>query len=889
MTTNRTVAILAILVAAIYLAGCGGPQNREVLTFSYDEIFAEGWTIEGFEAWRTDIDLAQEIPTYSDLGAYPIGNGHVFGIASLSVPFGTVEDIFGPHYQRVGGMLGAWVPAVLVDNEPVTIQRQWVRWIAPGGLVHSRWEGDTITVDLLQTVPRDLTAVTTMFMVTNAGDAPVDVSLGMQSSLPTLEHPEGDLKFSRDEVFVRAGFAGARTSVVNRWVLPDLPDEMSDRVRPIPRMAMESDNEAVICSLGPVDPQESVGKIGYIAIGAGAEGAAETVAAVEERGWQLFEDTHAWWRDWHERTLIVEGAGEKIDQFMAIQKYICRVQQADAGGYSPMHKYSYRWIRDSNGPIMFLLDSGDFDSVNRDLSYHYAGCAQKQEIFNNIELILDVDPDNVPEIDWSEVPTQKAESGSFLILQNYWYHLHTGETEQLEERWDYLRRAFDGHEIDDRGRLLFHGDETYRFPGYQMFGVEPEAVADYVHMSLCSADSGFKYVAAAEAMAEMAGRIGRPEEEIEIYREAARWVREMTEQNYWQEDRGYYAPAMSDVSDERYRYPFANINMRPTWIGYAEPDEQQRRNITSALRYLYRPEAGTSNLTPTCGYTVGMTPGMVLSGLTSVGHPEASQALRGLLTAAEASGGFSEMNRPDDMPSRDAWGRHRVRPWEGGINGSAVLQFLTGFEPDAPNRAVRFAPNLPDGSDAMTVRNLRVADANLTLQVERAGEALRVRITCEEAEEPLALHIGEGGTLAAGETLEITVPALPTDERLEVADEPFDYGPADVPAGATVLLTWSAEVVEQVRATEDEVVAIDTRIAWPVSYLRSALLNADGSLRAPKLITDIEGWPGAFKVEDYWTEGEGAELLAEYESAGGVVEPARVPAAGGRAPDDLIN
>lgn len=887
MIRLRALSACAIIGAIIIVAGCGGPRNRDALTFTQSDL--PGWVAGGYGAWHQEVDLDGPLPTYSDLGAYPVGNGRVFGIIGLSLPLGTVQDMIGPTYQRTAGLLGAWVPAVLVDGEPMLVTRQSTRWIAPCGVVHSRWEGETVHVDLLQTIPPDVDAVVTLMMVTNVSGKAVELSLGLQSSLPVEAGEGGDLLGSRGDIFVRGGFAGAATRVVGRTVLPEFPEELSDRVRPVSAMAAEMETHSVVCPLGCLRPEETVGKIAYLAVGMGAEGTAPVAQEVEARGLQLFEDAHSWWQDWHDRTLIVEGAGDEIDQFMAIQKYLCRVQQAEAGGYSPMHKYSYRWIRDSNGPIKFLLDCGDFESVDRDLSYHFAGCALKREIFNNIELNLDVaDP---PQIDWSDVPAQKAESASFVILQNWWYHRHTGETEQLEERWDYLRRCFDGHEIDEQGRLPFHGDETYRFPGYQLFVPEPEAVSDYIHMTLRSADSAFEYVAAAEAMAEMGARIGRPAEEISGYREAARFVREATERWYRQEDRGYYAPAMSAVSGELYRYPFANINMRPTWIGYAGPEGWQRENIVNALRWLYRPEAGTSNLTPTCAYSVGMTPGMVLSALTAIDHPDAARALEGLLTAAEASGGYAEMNRPDDMPSRRVWGLHRVRPWEGGINGSAVLEYLTGFEPDAAKRAVEFRPRLPAVSDQMTVRNLRVAEARLTLEVTRSADGLVVTVTCEEADEPIAVRGAGDGTVAEGDTVEFTMPAAGSDEtaRLEVADEPFDYGPAQVRVGATVLLTWSAEVVEQVEEAEGEVTVIDTRIAWPASYLRSALLRDEDTPRAAKLITDIEGWPGAFKVADYWVEGEGAEVLAAYEAAGGVIEKATVPAAGGAASDELIN
>ncbi len=889
MDRRLITGVTALIIIVMTAAGCGGPQNRQRLTYTAGEIFAaDSWIGRSYDAWRQQVSLSGELPTFSDLGAYPIGNGNVFAITGLALPLGTVQDVLGPTYQKQTGLLGATAPIVLVDGEPILAERQSMEWIAPGGIVHSRWEGGPVQVDLLQTVPPELNAILTLMLVTNAGEEAAEVTLALQSSLPEEGPLDDDLLYTRGDIRIRAGFAGARTRIEGESLMPKLPEGLDSRLNQVGQIAgAKAETSALTCPLGAVQPNESVGKIAYLAISMTETEEADIVAEIDERGWQLFEDSHQWWQDWHERTVTVEGAGDEIDQFMAIQKYLCRVQQASAGGYSPMHKYSYRWIRDSNGPIKFLLDCGDFESVDRDLSYHFAGCAARREIYNNMPLNLNVDPDNVPEIDWDAIPTPKAESASFVILQNYWYWKHTGESEQLEERWPYLMAAYTGHHLDAEGRLPFHGDETYRFPGYQLHEARAGSVPDYVHLTLRSADSAFEYVAAAEAMAEMGAAIGIDAARIEAFRDDAAFVRRATEAFYWQEDRGYYAPAMSSLSGELYRYPFANICLRPTWIGYAEPDERQRRNVLSALSHLYRPEAGTANLTPACGYYVGMTPGYVLSALSAIDHPEAAKALEGVLVAASPSGGYAEMNRPDDTPSREVWGMHRVRPWEGGINGSAVLQYLTGFEPDAPTRTVRLAPHLPDTATTMTVRNLRMADANLTVEVSRAGDGLAVRVTCEEAEEPVEVRVGEGGTLEAGETLEVTLPLeVGASDAIESAGE-FDYGAADVAPGATVLVTWSGEVARQVRETEGEVAILDTRISWPAEYLRSALLSGDRP-RAAKVILDVQ-WPGAFKPGDFWTEGEGAEVISEYEAAGGVVEHANVPAAGGTPSEQLIN
>lgn len=905
----RHIALITIVLALLLLLGCGpAARNRDQLTWTAEEVFANPWTQAELTTWRQEIDLNGTPPTYSEVGAYPLGNSRVFGIVGLTLPLGTVSDTLGPTYQKITGLMGSYLPVVLVRGKPVVPPIQSTAWVAPGGVVHSRWEDSRgLQVDLLQTVPPDLDAIVTVIVVSNKGTAALrDLALGLATNVPVTAE-DGGLYGERGSVRVRLGFAGARTDTVALDPTTALPPGLEERLLPLGRMTEGSRAPTILrCRLGTLASGRSVAKIAYVTVSRDQAEEAAAIEDIHQRGLGIFEDAHRWWQEWADRTLTIEGLPQQLGELLTIGKYLCRVQQADTGGYSPMHKYTYRWIRDANGPILHLLDAGDFDSVARDLRYHYVGCALQREVGNNLPLNLQMIEPGA--IDWSAVKTPKAEIASFVILQNYWYWLHTGQSEQLAQRWGYLRACLDGQEIDEQGRLPFHGDETYRFPGYSLHEAgKTEEVSDYLHLHLRSADSAFEYVAAAEALAQMAAAAGHADEAPAL-RAAARRVREATERHYWQRDRGYYAPAMSDLSGERYRYPFANINLRPTWIGYADGDDrQQRENVVNALKWLYRPDSHTARLTPGCGYTVGMTPGMVLSALTAIDHPAAEEALQGLLLSAEPSGGFAEMNRPDDTPSRDVWGLHRARPWEGGINCSAVVQFLLGFRPNAPERRVSFAPHLPAGCSEMTARNIRVAEAVLTLRVVRTADLITATVRLEQGKQPLEVDLTVaplGGREQAGhvrETLDpgagrtevkasAPVPA-PGEEAatLPVAQEPFDYGEADIDGGEALLLTWSAEVLQQVRAIYPSVKVIDTRISWPASYLRSALLTRSGRPRFERVITDVAGFPGGFKPNNYWTEGAGAEVLREFRSAGGVVEEAKVPAAGQAPSQELIN
>ena len=129
--------------------------------------------------------------------------------------------------------------------------------------------------------------------------------------------------------------------------------------------------------------------------------------------------------------------------------------------------------------------------------------------------------------------------------------------------------------------------------------------------------------------------------------------------------------------------------------------------MLNSLKYLWQPD-GTPKTTPEFEPYVTMIPGYTLYALASLGHAAAETALDGLLTAAEKSGGFAEMNEADNRPSDEIWGQHRIRPWEGGINAEAILHYLTGMAVDAASGRVFLRPQMPRGWRGMTISNLPV-------------------------------------------------------------------------------------------------------------------------------------------------------------------------------------
>jgi len=372
-------------------------------------------------------------------------------------------------------------------------------------------------------------------------------------------------------------------------------------------------------------------------------------------------------------------------------------------------------------------------------------------------------------------------------------------------------------------------------------------------------------------------------------------------------DDGFYAPAMSDFSSQVHRYPFAPINMRPLWIGYAEADQRQGSNVLNALKYLWKQE-GTITLTPSFGYYVPMTVGYVLYNLAEIGHPTAEMALQGVLRAAEASGGYAEMNEPNDRPSDEVWGQNRVRPWEGGINAQAILHYLTGLKADAPQAKVSLRPWMPQSWEWLKVSNLRVGDFRLRLEVDRQrcvvtrdddsdkvltldltvplyGKLSRLAGNWQEHSGRQAASFSRYGQhwvridhieLGPHETVSVLpeyARELPMPETTLPEAMPFEYGPPEISGSAQVLLlTWSKETAEEYRNEYGSPLAtLDTKIAFPPEFLRAALVRADGSRRVDTVILDVSEYSGAFKRPGFWQDGPGGKILAEFKEAGGEV------------------
>jgi hypothetical protein len=912
MTFGAGIAAATIIVLALAIwraASSPARYNRTSFSFGEEELLAQcNWLKDVMKHWRQQAVAGVALPKFSEVGAFPVGNGRVFAIIGLHWPFVTMSNIIGPSYQKKVGFFGNLVPWLVAQGKPLSLPEQSVAWVrsAPIVCVTSR-SPDGMELQVFYAALPDLPAIVFVAKVANRGkDVRRGVALALASNLSTIGTDEHGLIAERGNIRMTAGIIGGRGRLSSA-LCPPRPSNLEKRMDPFGI----GEARGVVYPLGLLGPGKTVVKIGYVSFTTSEEEKQEIVQALEKLKLGVLEQCRARWQEWEKSVAALESSDRRLDEFLTAQKYIVACQQARSGGFSPMDGYTYLWVRDSNGPIRFFSKIGGAEKVKAHLEYHFRVCATSGVVGNNMGLDQVV-PDSIKQPDWTRVQVDRAEVPSFVILQHYWYYRATGDLALIRWHWGMLRRCLLGQEVDSRGLLPFHGDETYRFPGYELFSAGHD-IEDWVCLETRSADSAFEYVAAARAMAEMAAAQGIAAETAE-YQALASRVAAATERLYWQPERGFYAPSRSDFADQVHRPPFANINLRPLWVGYASAENtRQQQNVLNSLKYLWKSN-GLVKMTPSCGYYVGMTPGYVVWNLAELRHPAVRAALDGLLDSAETSGGFAEMVTPEDKPADMVWGMHRARPWEGGINAEAMVHALSGYCPDSAARRVYLRPlplaggyfrlnHLPLGASAI---NLEVKDEkgrrHYTIELDGLPETCLVdlavvvwgkgaRVTKLDARNALAVQtitgpawpwaeeiVLRGIELAPDDPIHVSVQYTPRDVAALGPALPFEFGPANVPAGTkAILVTPSAAKVEaERRRLGGSVYAIDTKLPWPLSYLRSALLQGEKP-RVARLILDVDRYPGAFKRANFWTVGAGAGLLHLYKKAGGMVEKVAQP------------
>lgn len=682
-----------------------------------------------------------ESPSLGRRGALGVGNGHVFAFTGYAEALNTLHGMVGPTYEKHDGFFGDYrLDLLSEDGMPAPyLTQDAVRDLkAPVVLTRGRTpHGELDTLDFAPAVddPQARRCVVRALSLRHAvAGTPLTVQVQATRPVEVSDMAEAALIEARGErrlvttlAALDAGPAPSLSSapgVLRAVVAPDPARPGADRTLVLAH-----------CAYGPGESPPA----GAPALDVG----------------RLLDETTARFAAATAELARYELPDPMVSDFIEGMVQTLWVQTTSTGASCPMSEYTRTWARDNIGPGLAWLALGGHAPVRAMLDYLDAAIRYRGDLANSYD--ADLDPSGAPPApDWAALPPLEgrvgAETPSYLVLLYGALTNHTGEVERPAARWGLLRRALLAQAFGPDRLLPFTGDETYRAAMNAAFGLALE----YRHEALSfSANSTLLWLGAARAFVALAEATGHPEDAAAA---RALWpeVRASLESRYALPD-GCHSPFVTRSTLEAWPAPFEDVALQVVWAGAFDGDDPaaaramactlQRLRVAPgelqsrvAPRYAHFPLLGGGE-----GIYTGMLPGYTLYALTEAGHPEAAHAFRNLERSLDTSGNAQEDHV---WPSHeglsiiyDAAGEigdytAKFRPWEGGINLHAALDWLSGFRPVALDRRIRFRPHLLERWPGFAARGLRAGDDRFDLVVTRAGDetgAVTVSVTSRAA------------------------------------------------------------------------------------------------------------------------------------------------------------
>ncbi|MGH7739618.1 MAG: hypothetical protein ACREL1_05675, partial [bacterium] len=702
--------------------------------------------------WNESYNLDPKGVSAPTAGAYCVGNGRSFALIGLESPLWDWSDIYGDSYQEPN--LGHLKMEVTRGGEEVRLSHQQIGWVRRSGLVRVQASGSGLLVETYDFAPAQWgrkwadnpSVLIRLVHIVNQGSV-TENSLGLRFKMTPAWNVQAQYLSEKDGLVIvqkptrvkrltywrLAAFDSQNTSSTSRLLEDRLPSLAPGADRWVAYFLSSSD---------------SLDESGSLASRLRAQGVMG-----------LLDDTRNYYQKWFQAGAEFSGDSMIADLF-EIQSMIFKCEESHSGGFSPLIGYSYTWIRDNNGPIRWFLKTGHVQEAKDAIDFFHGVAASMGSLPNSIRVDY---PLTYRLTDLSHIQVEHAETPNWIVLQHWWYYLETGDLTTIRDRWPYLRRCLTG-QVQEDGKYFFHRDETYLWC-LESRCFDQETYPNYDLSTYAFAtDSSFDFVGAADRLVYMGGLLGK---NVSDLRRMADSVRTTAEKTYWNEQDQYWAPAQS-LLGPLYNAPYANILLNPFWCGYARNDldpsgetPQAETEAVEALGTGYEwlgKKDGFWKTTPTVNFFVGMNPGQLLDDLCQARLPWASGAFNNVLELASPSGDFSEMYdgkyRPWNPP---VWGQGtsgRLRPWEGGLDTESLLEFLTGFAPDAGENRVVFAPHLPPHQKEFSAERLPVKDCKVSLEMKRLSPDSWQVLT----------------RLDQGQSLQVTLDLWPTQRLIQSVD-----------------------------------------------------------------------------------------------------------------------
>jgi hypothetical protein len=674
--------------------------------------------LQDLYAWKESYAADQEAPP-QESGAYCIGNGRAFAMLGPGGALWNWSSLYGASY--VAPDLGALAMSLTRDGSEVALPSRGIGWVRRSGVVRARAEGGGLALETYDFAPAgpklgawdNPPALVRVVRVMNTGSK-LQAQLRLSFKLQPAWAVKHQLSPGAKDLFLEQFPAQGKQRTYWRLGAFDARGASTAKNRvayDLPALAPGEEAWAAFFLIATESPQEN----------------SSLAAALRAQGpLALLDQTRAFFGAWFEQGVEFTGDARLKDLF-EVSSVIFKCQQSHSGGFSPLIGYAYTWIRDNNGPIRWFLKTGHPAEAKAPMDFFMASAASRGFLINSVRVDA---PLARRRRNLAKIGVEFAETPNWVVLQHVWYAQATGDLAWLRPRWEYLKRCVWGQmNVDDK--YFFERDETYLWCLEGRIFSHVPYPNHFLSTFAFTADSSFELAAAAEHLAWLGRALGHDADAAALQGLAGR-VRAKAVESYWNDQEGYWKPAQS-LLGPAYNAPFANILLNPFWCGFARNDldpvgetpEDGVRSIEglrSGYRFLGRKD-GVWKSTPNVDFFVGMNPGQLLYSLCKARLPWAGSAFDWTLKAASPSGDYSEIydghSHPWNPPALGQGTRGRVRPWEGGLNADALLEYLTGFSPDAPHKRVVFAPHLPEGMDAFGARHLPVGGARLSLDLKR--------------------------------------------------------------------------------------------------------------------------------------------------------------------------
>ncbi len=647
--------------------------------------------------WLADVSrygFRGQITGRSRAGSFGVANGEVFGLIGLDTPINTLTNSIGPGYQVEAGFFGDSGIELTRDGEPLPVDESVAQRPRRSLVVRTESRSGDLSLVTTDLAVPDQPVIARRVTVVNTGE---ETRVSLEVSLARGAEEPGEV--SGDSLVQQRG--RRRLWVSCEGAAPDVEGKGLTR-----ELLLAADSEETVLCTYRYGEDDDPGQSGTFA---------DWLDLSQQRS-----------VGWLERAATLRLADAKVNDLYEGMLLTLYAQTAENGLVSPMSRYTWGWLRDSEGPVRLYLQAGLLEDAAKILDTTYLIALDGARIGNSFSLDSSTggDPPADPETFWYEAEfmpgREPVEAPSYPVILHATYADFAGTPAWDPSRRAFLRACVERQEVE-AGLLRFSGDETWRYPMGLRLGQMPEDLG-------WSAASALLYLGAAESLRAL----GEPAPETLSVEEALADF----------EVAGFTSPVLT-WEGEPVPTPYEDVSALAWWLTpWVVPEFADRAATLAALEAVF--DAGATE--PLFGFT-GLAPGLMLQ-LAQEDAAARGRWFQALDTIATPSGHFEELHQLEGVLSLahapDGLGADasaRFRPWEGGDTVTALLTSLFGYAPRAGRLVL--APRLPPGVPYAEIRGLAHGANRIRVWVAAYAEGQVVEVEAA-AEAELDLWLPEG-------------------------------------------------------------------------------------------------------------------------------------------------